>query len=170
MRTTSTHVCRPGAVGTRRSATLAGSTRAMRMATVSERSTSTQWRGRGPCYAPGCGHTGALRRKRCHCISASSSSCTTPAAEAKLLLAPPSRLWPCDAPPSPQNPTRAAGNYHYQCRQRPETARAKFDQGYSFEISLTLQQCVRYCRDGSDRQTERKHTDDGGQARFATEL
>src|SRR3954449_12007772 len=112
MSTTSTPVCRPGAIGTRRSATLAGSTRAMRMATVSARSTSTRWRGRGPCYAPGCGHTGASRRRSCRCISASSSSCTTPGAGAKLSWAPSSRLWSCDVPPSPpRNPIRASPVY-----------------------------------------------------------
>ena len=34
-------------------------------------------------------------------------SCTTPDAEAKLSLAPSSRLWSCDVPPSPRSPTRA---------------------------------------------------------------
>src|SRR3954470_6488519 len=110
--TTSTPVCQPGAIGTRQSATVAGSTRAMRMATVSARSTSTRWRGRGPCYAPGCGHTGASRRRSCRSISASSSSCITPDAEAKLSLAPSSRLWSCDVPPSPRSPTRAIPDYY----------------------------------------------------------
>jgi hypothetical protein len=32
-----------------------------------------------------------------------------PDAEAKLSLAPSSRLWSCDLPPSPRNPTRAFG-------------------------------------------------------------
>src|SRR4051794_21267250 len=110
MSTISTPVCRPGAIGTRRCATVAGSTRAMRMAMVSAKSTSTRWRGRGPCYAPGCGHTGASRRRSCRCISASSSSCITPGAEAKLCLASSSRLWSCDVPPSPWNSIRAAGD------------------------------------------------------------
>src|SRR4051812_6985089 len=114
MSTTSMPVCRPGAIGTRRSATVAESTRAMRMATVSARSRSTQSRGRGPCYAPGCGHTGASRRRSCRCISVSSSSCTTPGAEAKLSLAPSSPLWSCDVPPSPRNSIRAKGDFRWR--------------------------------------------------------
>src|SRR4051812_30075484 len=122
MSTISTPVCRPGAIGTRRCATVAGSTRAMRMAMVSAKSTSTRWRGRGPCYAPGCGHTGASRRRSCRCISASSSSCTMPDAEAKLSLAPSSRLWSCDLPPSPRNPTRAFEIYTRTHVRRPALA------------------------------------------------
>src|SRR5215213_1510087 len=73
-----------------------GSTRATRMATASARSTSTRWKGPGRCCAPGCARTGASRRTSCRSISASSSSCTTPAVAAEPCLAPSPRLWSGD--------------------------------------------------------------------------
>src|SRR3954453_2423368 len=110
--TTSTPACRPGAIDTRRSATLGASTRATRMATASARSTSTPWRGRGPCSAPGSARTEASRKRSCHSILASSSSCTKPGDAAKLSSAPLSPLWSCDGPHHPgsrQEPRQIAG-------------------------------------------------------------
>src|SRR3954466_5506985 len=91
--TTSTPACQPGAIGTRRFATLGASTRATRMATASAKSTSTPWRGRGPCCARGSVRTGASHKRSCRCISASLSSCTTPGAATKLSSAPSLQLW-----------------------------------------------------------------------------
>src|SRR4051812_31484142 len=96
----------------------------MRTATVSARSISTRWRGRGPCYAPGCGHTAASRRRSCRCISAFSSSCTTPGAGEKPSLAPSSRLWSCDVPPSPRNPIRAKADCWLPVRPGTDAALA----------------------------------------------
>ena len=42
---------------------------------------------------PGCGRTGASRRRSCRCISASSNSCTTPGAAAKPSWAPSLQPW-----------------------------------------------------------------------------
>src|SRR3954471_1592233 len=91
--TTSTPACRPGAISTKQSVTHMASTRAMRMATASARSTSTPWRGRGPCCAPGSARTAASHKRSCRCISAFLSSCTTPGAAAKLSSAPSLQLW-----------------------------------------------------------------------------
>src|SRR5215210_2353879 len=66
------------------------------MATASARSTSTRWKGPGRCCAPGCARTGASRRTSCRSISASSSSCTTPAVAAEPCSAPSPRLWSGD--------------------------------------------------------------------------
>src|SRR3954470_24561156 len=105
--TTSMPDCGPGAIGTRPSATDVASTRATRMATASARSTSTPWRGRGPCCAPGCARTAASRRRSCRSISASSSSCTTHAVAAKpcsVLSLLPSSDDPAQHPGSQQEP------------------------------------------------------------------
>jgi hypothetical protein len=57
----------------------------------------------GRCCAPGCGRTGASRRRSCLTILPSSSSCTTPDVGAKLYSEP---CWPpCCLPP--RNPNRA---------------------------------------------------------------
>ena len=68
------------------------SMRATRTATASARSTSTPWRGHGPCCAPGSARTGASLRRSWRSISASSGSCTTPGAEAEPCSVPWSRL------------------------------------------------------------------------------
>src|SRR3954466_4747443 len=91
--TTSTPACRPWAISTKLSVMHMASTRATRMATASARSTSTRWRGRGPCCALGSVRTGASHKRSCRCISASSSSCTTPGVAAKLSLAPLLQRW-----------------------------------------------------------------------------
>jgi len=54
---------------------------------------STPSKASGRCYAPGCARTAASRRINCRCISVSSSSCTTPAAAARLCSAPSSAAW-----------------------------------------------------------------------------
>src|SRR4051812_36306250 len=90
--------------------------RATRMATASARSTSTRWRARGPCCAPGSARTAASRRRSCRCISASSRSCTTSGAAAKPSLAPSSQPWWCDVPPSPRIPIRATDEYDIYAR------------------------------------------------------
>src|SRR3954464_3294425 len=110
--TTSTRACRPGATGTRRSATAAASMPATRTATASARCTSTQWRGSGHCSAPGCGPIAASRRRSCQSISASLSSCTTRADAEKPCSAPLSLPWSCDVlhhPGSRQEPQEIAG-------------------------------------------------------------
>jgi hypothetical protein len=57
----------------------------------------------GRCCAPGCGRTGASRRRSCPTILPSSNSCTTPDAGAKPCSEP---SWPpCCRPP--RNPNRA---------------------------------------------------------------
>src|SRR3954463_15563356 len=100
--------CRPGATGTRRSATAAASMPATRTATASARCTSIQWRVSGHCSAPGCVRIAASRRRSCQSISASLSSCTTRAGAEKPCSVPLSLLWSGDAlhhPGSRQEPS-----------------------------------------------------------------
>src|SRR4051812_23626588 len=95
----STPACPPGAISTKRSAMPGANTPATRTGMASARCTSTPSRGSGPCYAPGCDRTEVSRRRSCHSISASSSSCTTHAAAAKPCSAPLSLPWSHDSPP-----------------------------------------------------------------------
>src|SRR5215217_7789778 len=109
---TSTRACRPGATGTRRSATAAASTPATRTATASARCTSTPWRVSGHCSAPGCVRIAASRRRSCQSISASLSSCTTRAGAEKPCSAPLSLPWSGDVlhhPGSRQEPSSGYG-------------------------------------------------------------
>src|SRR4051812_30530423 len=76
-------------------------TPATRMATAFARSTSTRWKGRGPDCAPGSVRTWVSRRRSCRCISAFSSSCTTPGLAAKPSSAPLLPLWSCNGPHHP---------------------------------------------------------------------
>src|SRR3954447_3139664 len=77
------------------------STPATRTATASARSTSTRWKGSGRCCAPGCGRTGASRRRSCRSTSPSSSSCTTPGAAAGPSSASSSPPWWREVPTTP---------------------------------------------------------------------
>src|SRR3954447_26857862 len=120
--------CRPGATGTRRSATAAASMPATRTATASARCTSTQWRVSGHCSAPGCVRIAASRRRSCQSISASLSSCTTRAGAEKPCSVPLSLLWSGDAlhhPGSRQEPylfaeTGEAAAWVKNIRRNPE--------------------------------------------------
>jgi hypothetical protein len=83
--------------GHKQSATLMASMRVTTMAMGSAKSTSTPLRASGRCCAPGCARTVASRKTNCRCISASSSSCITPVAAAKLCSVPSSEAWSGEA-------------------------------------------------------------------------
>src|SRR6476661_6635129 len=82
----------------------AASTRGMMMATAFARSMSTPRRASGPYCARGYGRIAASHRRSCRSISASSSSCITPAAAERpcsALLSPPWSRKPMLTTPKP---------------------------------------------------------------------